>query len=123
MIVLLIASIIVAVIVRFALVVVAALVTLCQMLLLSAQHAISNLLVVDGLEVCREHLQGLNFEDLAALNVFGPVEAVVAHVEPLHLECWCRVGDVALRQKLQDANYLVEASEMVRWRGHDVPEE
>jgi len=80
--------------------VVVALVALRRLLLLSGQQAISNLLVVNGLEVCGEHLQSLSLEDLAALDILCPVEVVIAHVEPLHLECWCRVSDVAFGQKL-----------------------
>jgi hypothetical protein len=76
-------------------VVVAALFALLVGFQLLAESAVRDLLVMDGLEVSGERLEGLALQDLAGLNVLGSVEAVVAHVEPLHLETWCGVGNVA----------------------------
>ena len=76
-------------------VVVAALFALLVGFQLLAERAIGDLLVMDGLEVSGEHVEGLALQDLAGFDVLGSVKAVVAHVEPLHLETWGGVGNVA----------------------------
>ena len=91
--------------------------------MLTFKRTVSDLLVVNGLKVGRQGLERLAFEYLAALDVLGSIEAVVAHVEPLHLEKRCWVGDVAGGKQLRDADDLVEASEMVRRCRLDIPEE
>ena len=65
---------------------VAALVALCRLLLLTLQRTIRYLLIVDGLKIGSESLERLVVEHLAARYVLGAVVAVIAHVEPLHLE-------------------------------------
>ena len=105
-----------------ALVLVVAFVWTLRRLFLPEQSTIGNLLVVDGLEVCCKRLQGLYFEDLAALNLLGTVKTVVAHVEPLHLQFKRQVGDVAFRQELQDTDHLVEALEVVQWPSQNISE-
>ena len=75
--------------------VVAALFALLVGFQLHTKHAVRDLLVMDGLEVCGERFEGLALQDLARFDIFGSVDAVVAHVKPLHLETWSRVGNVA----------------------------
>ena len=75
------------------------------------------------MEIRGERLESLRLEDLAASDVLRSVFLVIAHVEPLHLERGRRVGDVALRQHLRDANHLVEMPKMVGGRSRDVSEE
>ena len=106
-----------------ALVLVVALVWTLRRLFLPEQSTIGNLLVVDGLEVCCKRFQGLYFENLAALDVLGMVEMVVAHVEPLHLECGRQVANVAFWQELRGSDDLIEVLEVVRRQCHEVPEE
>ena len=100
------AVILVTVTARFAIVVVATvLFTLFGSFQLLLQHAIRDLLVMYGLEICSERVKGLTLMTLP--NSTYLVEAVVAHVEPLHLEMWSRIGNVACWKELRDAYHLV----------------
>ena len=75
------------------LVVVAALVALRRLLLLTLQRTIRYLLIVDGLKIGGESLERLVVEHLAARYVLRAVVAMVAHVEPLHLQLDAGIGD------------------------------
>ena len=87
----------VAVTTRVALVVVvaAALFALLFGFQLLTKRAVRDLLVMDGLEVSGERVESLALQNLAGFDILGSVEAVVAHVKPLHLETWSGIGNVA----------------------------